>query len=299
MASIRPASADSRLGQGKRTRLRRLLHAHGPGNGTLLMLAADGGLEHGALDTVEHPDRATPQFAIDAAMRSCSAILASIGMAEKYMDDVAGRLPLVLSLNGKTDVPPDDEALAPLIATVEDGARLGADAVAYTLYAGSPAQFEDFTQFATVRRDCQSLGMPLIVRAMPRGAAIERRGGPSSLYALAYAARVADELGADVVALDLPVANPQRDAQAPKPYNTLQLGRDEAARHVVVAANRTPLLFATGSASSKDDLEGIARTAMDAGAAGLLIERGLWQHPTEDAQALVHALSDVLRSYPA
>ena len=59
-------------------------------------------------------------------------------MASKYYPDYAGQVPLLLKLNSKTDIPPDDEAFSPCNAIVEDAVRLGADAVGYTLYVGSP-----------------------------------------------------------------------------------------------------------------------------------------------------------------
>ena len=54
--------------------------------------------------------------------------------------------------------------------------RLGADAVGYTLYVGSPRQDEDFKQFALVRDEAEKLGMPVIVWAYPRGEAIKAKG---------------------------------------------------------------------------------------------------------------------------
>ena len=46
-------------------------------------------------------------------------------MAEKFFWDFAGEVPLILKLNGKTEIPPDDEALSPVPAAVEDAVRLG------------------------------------------------------------------------------------------------------------------------------------------------------------------------------
>ena len=84
-------------------------------------------------------------------------------------------MPLILKVNGKTDVPPSDEALSTTNASVEDAVRLGADAVGYTLYVGSPRQDEDLHQLKGVREDCDRYGMPLVVWAYPRGAASTRR----------------------------------------------------------------------------------------------------------------------------
>jgi fructose-bisphosphate aldolase, class I len=46
-------------------------------------------------------------------------------------------VPLILKLNGKTDIPAATDPLSPVNASVEDAVRLGADAVGYTLYVGT------------------------------------------------------------------------------------------------------------------------------------------------------------------
>ena len=113
-------------------------------------------------------------------------------------------MPLILKLNGKTNIPEDDEAVSPLNASVEDAVRLGADAIGYTLYIGTPRQDFEFLQFQKVRQDAERFGMPMVVWAYPRGRAIEARGGKGTLYAIDYAARVAEEMGADIVKLHEP-----------------------------------------------------------------------------------------------
>ena len=51
----RPRYEHLSLGLGKRVRLWRLLYAHGPANGTLLILPLDQGLEHGPADFWPNP----------------------------------------------------------------------------------------------------------------------------------------------------------------------------------------------------------------------------------------------------
>ena len=156
-------------------------------------------------------------------------------MASKYYPDYAGQVPLLLKLNSKTEVPPSDEAFSPCNAVVEDAVRLGADAVGYTLYVGSPRQDEDFIQLGKVRQDCDRFGMPLVIWAYPRGRDIEKKGGRDSFYAIDYAARVAMEMGADVVKLNMPKLNPDKDKDSPAPYNERRLhagGGDPPLRRV-------------------------------------------------------------------
>ena len=150
------------LAPGKRTRLRRLLYEFG--HGTLLFLPIDQGVEHGPRDFFPNPASKDPEYQYRlAAEAGYSAIACGYGMASKYYPDYAGQVPLLLKLNSKTEVPSSDEAFSPCHASVEDAVRLGADAVGYTLYVGSPRQDDDFKQIGTVRQDCDRYGMPLVV----------------------------------------------------------------------------------------------------------------------------------------
>jgi class I fructose-bisphosphate aldolase len=279
---------DRDLGLGKRTRLRRLFPSGAP-----LLLRLDQGLELGP--GADAPEAADPgavlRLAVDAG---CSGAIAQIGMAEQYFKATAGQLPLVLKLNGRTSIPPDDEALAPLNATVEDALRLGADAVAYTLYAGSPAQFEDFTQLSHVRQECTRYGMPLVVLAEPRGAAVERKGGTEGSYALEYAVRAAAELGADLIVARAPVVNAQRDAQAPKPYSTFHFSGEEAQRRVIAASGITPIVSAQDGDGMPEAVVAQASAALDAGAQGLVYGRPLWQRPAAELSDLTARLRALL-----
>jgi class I fructose-bisphosphate aldolase len=296
----RPTLADLELSTGKRTRLQRLLYMYGPANGTLLFLPIDQGLEHGPRDFFVNPPAKDPEFELRIAKEgNFSGIVFQIGIAEKYMQRYAGTVPLVLKLNGKTEIPSDKVPISPCIATVEDAVRLGADAVGYTLYVGSPRQDEDFRQFSKVREDADRYGMPVIVWSYPRGEAIEAKGGRDSLYAVDYAARVASELGADIVKVNMPKINPEKDAAAPKPYNTLHPSREEATRMVVESAGRALVLFSGGEMESDEDLLEKARIAMDAGATGLIFGRNIWQRSHDEALAMSQRFHELMKHYGA
>ena len=218
----RPSLADLGLGAGKKARLRRILYDNGLRNGTALFLPYDQGLEHGPRDFFANPAASNPGYIIRLGIEGgFNGIALQIGLAEKFYWDYAGELPLILKLNGKTEIPPDERALSPVHATVEEAVRLGADAVGYTMYVGTPVQDRDFEQYRRVRADAQRLGMPLIVWAYPRGSAIDAKGGKDSFYAVDYAARTASELGADVVKVNFPhplrAARSAHHRQSPRP----------------------------------------------------------------------------------
>jgi fructose-bisphosphate aldolase, class I len=293
----RPSLRSMGLSPGKLARLKRLLYTHGPGGGTLLVLPIDQGLEHGPVDFFANPDSLDPSYQYALARDGrFSAIALHIGLAEKYFHEYAGEVPLILKLNGKTSIPPDAQAFSSLTGTVEDAVRLGADAVGYTVYVGSPAQDRDFRQLLDVRRDADRFGLPLIVWAYPRGEAVSKKGGRESLYAIDYAARVALELGADVVKVNYPVAS-EKDAESPPPYNTLHLGPEEAFHKVVQSAGRALVLVSGGEKISDPELLSKVRSSMDAGATGIIFGRNMWQRPREEALRLTRELHAIFREY--
>jgi len=249
------------------------------------------------VDFFANPDALDPLFQYELAREGkFSAIALHIGLAEKYFHEFAGDVPLILKLNGKTALPSDAQAFSPLTGTVEDAVRLGADAVGYTVYVGSPAQDRDFLQFLEVRRTAERLGMPIVVWAYPRGEAVGKKGGKESLYAVDYAARVALELGADIVKLNYPVAS-EKDAESPPPYSTLHLSPDDAFRKVVQSAGRALVLVSGGEKVGDEDLLRKVRSSMDAGATGIIFGRNLWQRPRADALKLTRELHAIFREY--
>jgi len=290
-----PQLKDLDLSLGKRVRLHRLLYEHGPGNGKLLILPIDQGVEHGPLNFFPNPDSKFPAYQYELAKRGgYSAIALHYGLAAKYLRDYAGDIPLILKINGKTNIPSDDEALSPLTATVEDAVRLGADAVGYTLFVGTPRQDEDILQLMDVRSECDRYGMPLIVWSYPRGSAINAKGGRDSFYAVDYAARLAEELGADIVKVNFPKLNPEQDSACPKPYNTLKVDEVEAFKQVVHSAGRTLVLVSGGSKIGDEDLLNKVRMSFEAGATGLIFGRNMWQRPLKEALALTEKVKKIM-----
>ena len=285
------------LAPGKRTRLRRLLFEFGPGNGTLLLLPIDQGIEHGPRDFFPNPASKDPEYQFRlAAEAGYSALACQIGLAEKYYPDYAGQVPLILKVNGKTDVPPSDEVLSTTNASVEDAVRLGADAVGYTMYLGSPLQGADLHQLKGVREDCDRFGMPLVVWAYPRGSAIDKKGGRDSFYAIDYAARMAMEMGADVVKLNMPKLNPDTDKDAPAPYNEMDVSQDDAIRHCVESAGRSLVVLSGGSKADDETVLSHTKMIMEAGGSGVIFGRNVWQREWNEALEIIGQIKETLLS---
>lgn len=274
----------------------RLLYDHGPGGGTLLVLPIDQGLEHGPVDFFSNPAALDPDYQFRLARDgNFSAIALHVGLAEKYYHRYAGEVPLILKLNGKTTIPSDAQAFSPLTGTVEDAVRLGADAVGYTLYVGTPGQERDFAQYLRVREDAERFGMPLIVWSYPRGAAIDAKGGKDSFYAVDYAARIASELGADMVKVNFP--HPDKRAAVPGAYDA-EFSAGHAIDAVVRSANRTLLLVSGGERAGDDAMLEKARLSMESGATGLIFGRNVWQREHRESLAFIGRLQEILAKYP-
>src|SRR4029453_1045345 len=219
-----------------------------------------------------------------AAEAGYSAIACQIGLATKYYPDYAGQVPLILKVNGKTDIPPSDEVLSTTNASVEDAVPLGADAVGYTLYVGSPRQDVDLHQLKGVREACERYGMPLVIWAYPRGSAIDGKGGRDSFYAIDYGARMAMEMGADVVKLNFPKFDPEKDKNQPAPYNEMDVSPAEAVRQIGESAGGSLVVLSGGSKADDETVLSHPRTIMEAGGSGVIFGRNVWQR--EKSQAL-------------
>jgi class I fructose-bisphosphate aldolase len=297
MSAPRPTLSDLGLNTGKKGRLHRILFENGLRNGTALFLPYDQGLEHGPRDFFANPNASDPEYIIKLAIEGgFNGIAIQIGLAEKFYWKYAGEIPLILKLNGKTDFPSDAQAFSPLQASVEDAVRLGADAVGYTLYVGTPVQDADFAQFQGVRDDAHRFGIPLIVWAYPRGSAVDAKGGTDSFYAVDYAARVASELGADVVKVNFP--HPEKRTNVQSEY-AKEFSTQEAVDHVVRSANKTLVLISGGSKSSDDVMFGRARESMEAGATGFIFGRNVWQREHHESLRFVARLREILAAYPS
>ena len=73
--------------------------------------------------------------------------------------EVTAELEIVVAV----DIPDDEDAVSAAYASVDDAVRLGADAVGYTIYVGSPRQDLELREFRKVREACERLGMPLVI----------------------------------------------------------------------------------------------------------------------------------------
>ena len=253
---------------GKRVRLSRIL---GGGRGALVF-AFDHWLEHGPSDFPR--DRLDPRTVLEAVVDAgVDAVMLTPGDARLLADVWAGRTSLIVKVTGKTNLRPDDARLVQsVIGTVEDAVALGADAVAATVYWGSPQEDVMLERWVAVREAAESYGMPALQLAYPRGPTIRDR---HALDIVLYGVRAAVGVGADLV----------------KTYYT---GSRETFRVVVEAASGVPVMMSGGPRrhSPLEFLRDLADVRA-AGAAGAVVGRNIFTAP--DIAAMTRAARAVLR----
>lgn len=240
-------------------------------NGRVLILAMDQGMEHGPSDFNEK--NINPEYVCDIAVRGgFSGFAVQKGIARLYKECYSGKVPLVLKCNGRTNIVPKDEVYSPPVASVKEAVALGADAIGYTVYVGSPREADLFRDFGKISEEAMDYGLPIVLWAYPRGKYVKDE---KSVEAVSYAARVALELGADIVKVNY-------------------TGSVESFSKVVAAAGRCKVISAGGS--KQDDATFLAKVkeVMAAGGCGLAVGRNVWQHEnplkiTEEIKKIVYA----------
>jgi fructose-bisphosphate aldolase, class I len=243
---------------GKKIRLRRVLGRPG---WRALLVAFDHALVLGPIPGTEDPNSKIRGF----ARAEVDAILLNLGLIWQFAHsplDVE-LPPLVARIDWTTvwAVMRDGgagELRSSLLARPEDALRHGADAVLTYMFVGTgDADFEakEIARTADVARECERVGVPLIVESLARGKQIENPGDPKWLK---LHTRIAVELGADAIKTD---------------YS----GDPDSMRSVVEGCP-IPILVLGGSRQDSDkDSLALVRGAVEAGASGVFIGRNVFQ----------------------
>ena len=251
---------------GKRVRLSRIL----PG-GRSLIFAFDHGVEHGPGE-IPRPRRDPRRIIEEVVEAGVDAVMTTPGIARLTWDIWAGRTAMIIKVTGKTSLrPAENQLLQSPIGSVHEAAAMGADAVAATVYWGSPEEDLMLERWTRIRLEAENLGMPALQLAYPRGPAIENR---YAVEIVEYGARAAMETGADLI----------------KTYYT---GSMETFRRVVEAAQGVPVLM-SGGARTKTPQEFLEKAyeVIQAGGRGVVVGRNIFQ--AENLEGMVEALKLII-----
>lgn len=161
---------------------------------------------------------------------------------------------LILHLSASTSMAPDPNRKG-LVASVERAVELGATAASIHVNLGSAYEAEMLRDFGVVSEQCCRWGMPLLAMMYVRDGLKESDYDPQKIR---HAARVAEELGADIVKVN---------------YTG-----DRESFATVIDGVTIPVIIAGGPKmnSSQQLLEMVA-DAISAGAKGVAIGRNIFQ----------------------
>jgi predicted phospho-2-dehydro-3-deoxyheptonate aldolase len=163
-------------------------------------------------------------------------------------------LGLIIHLSASTSLGPDPNNKV-LVTTVEEAIKLGADGVSVHVNIGADDEGSMLSTFGEISRKCNEWGMPLLAMMYPRGKSISDEYSPE---AVAHAARVGAELGADIV-------------------KTNYTG-DQDSFSQVVEGCPVPVVIAGGPrVESEMDLLSMVEGAINGGARGVAIGRNVFQ----------------------
>jgi len=224
-----------------------------------MLLAYDQGFEHGPTDFDD--DNVDPE-AICKISREAgvfTGIVFQSGIAEKYYPSASSGQalpPLVLKLNGKTSFHKGEEPVSLQLCSIDRAKELGAKAVGYTIYVGSEHEEQMMAEFTKIVEEAHHKDLPVVAWMYPRGKHVE--GKETSKDVVAYAARLALELGADFAKL---------------PYT----GDVESFEWVVKSAGKMKVVVQGGSKKDEGVLLDQVWEFMKAGATGMAVGRNIWQ----------------------
>jgi len=219
-----------------------------------LFLAYDQGLEHGPIDFDVH--NIDPNYLLHIAVNGgFNGVILQKGIAERYHENYSRKIPLIVKLNGKTNIP-RIFPIAKQLCSVKKAVDLGADAVGYTIFVGSPLEPEIFKEFSKIQEEAHDFGLPVIAWMYPRGRFITNELSTSML---AYSARIGLELGADIIKIK---------------YND----KKDEYRWVVRCAGNTKIMAAGGQHIGNKAFLERAKDIMEVGCSGMAVGREIWQN---------------------
>ncbi len=243
---------------GKQVRLSRITR-----NGRMLCIPMDHSLTDGPIPGLEDIE----QTIVQVARGGATAFLVQKGIIKSLSRPVPIGMIIQLSASTSLGMAPNRKIL---ISSVEEGLRLGVDAVSVHVNIGGKEEPEMLQQLGMVADACDDYQIPFIAMMYPRGENIKDPADPD---VVAHVARIGAEGGADIV-------------------KTVYTGSAETFREVVRKCP-VPLVLA-GGAKVDSDLELLKLTSgvMNAGAMGVAYGRNVFQH--KNPGQIVRALKKVV-----
>lgn len=247
---------------GKKVRLERIMNRD---TNRTVIVPMDHGITKGPIDGLQDMSGAVNRVAEGGA----NAVLLHKGIIRAGHRGYGKDIGLIVHLSGSTNRGPDPNSKV-IVTSVEEALAMSADAVSVHVNIGSKNESEQLKEMGRVAESCSDWGIPLIAMMYPRG---EKIDDEYDADAVAHAARVGAELGADIVKTSF--------------TNSISSFRK------VVKGCPVPVVIAGGPKADTDmDILEMAENAIRAGGAGVSIGRNVFQH--ENPTGMVRALTKIV-----
>ncbi|WP_202149592.1 class I fructose-bisphosphate aldolase [Candidatus Sarmatiella mevalonica] len=289
---------------GIRCKLHQLL-THGAlgGSGKLLVLPVDQGYEHGPIKSFDpNPEAYDPDYYFKLAIEcGFSAHAGLLGQIECSVDKFINRIPIILKLNCNNQLNPQLNCFdSAFTASVKDAVQLGAIGVGITIYPGCDKMHEMIEEAREIISQANDAGLLSVVWSYPRGDGIERQ---DSLENCCYAAYIAASIGAHIIKIKFPTADPMQNiisdesAKLSRRNSKTSVFDEQVAmvQKIVQSAfnGKRIVLFSGGAKKDDESLLQEARAIGQGGGHGSIIGRNAFQRRFIDALGLVNSIRGI------
>ncbi len=239
---------------GKAIRMERITHRS---DGRTVIVPMDHGVTLGPIDGLID----MPTAVNNVAEGGADAVLGHVGLPRMGHRGYGRDVGLIIHLSASTTLGPDPNHKV-LVSSVERAIKYGADAVSVHVNLGAVDESIMLRDLGEVAMACEEWQMPLVAMVYTRGEKVESEYDVSVVK---HAARVAAELGADIVKVNY-------------------TGSEESFREVVEGCggdkpDGIKVVIAGGEKTDTDqELLDMVDGAIKAGASGVSIGRNAFQH---------------------
>jgi class I fructose-bisphosphate aldolase len=247
---------------GKKIRMERIKNRN---TGRTVIVPMDHGISMGPIDGLKDMKIAIQRVAEGGA----NAIVEHKGLVIEGHRGEGKDIGLIIHLSASTSLSPFPNVKT-LVCSVEEAIKLGADAVSIHVNLGNGQEKEMLRDFGRVSYEARMWGMPLLAMIYPRGEKIKNE---FDVNAVKHAARVGNEMGADIVKVSY-------------------TGSVETFKEVVDGCS-VPVVIAGGPKMDSDrEILEMVKGSIEAGGAGVSIGRNVFQH--QDPTRMIKAISAIV-----
>lgn len=197
------------------------------------------------------------------------AITMTKGIAEICLPKHAGKVSLLLKCSSYSPVQPTYDVC---FGDVEEGVRMGADAVSVGAILLGDHQAEQIRDIGLISKQCMAAGMPLIGHIYPKGESVKPEDR-TKWENIAYCVRAGAELGVDII-------------------KTTYTGDPITMEKVVKSCPARVVIQGGDVGNTVEDYIKMTREALDVGVGGVTFGRFVWEY--RDITSLVKTLRSVI-----